>query len=354
MRLGIVLLSLLPAAAWAQEASSGFEVQVTASELMDLSNELTEYPRVGAPISAGFHLIAYPTWKIDKHWSVTAAVEAWSRPYFYDEFSTQGYGLNAEVLSASVNYSTFWNNNSLVLRAGELPTAFGSFPLRYDDAVNPLVDLPLGYGYAYAYSGVTMQPVGAVEADLTLGRVDLRAQLTNTSPANPHSLFSHNQNGGWAGGAGYTISQGFRVGVSLLRGPYLDDDDTQGLENPHKLPNTGYGLDLEWGHGPWNVNAELQRFQFPNDIAPGIEPLIGYGEVRRVLSPRWYVALRAGAMHQAADTHCQLWETALGFRPGAHELIKFDFERLQTQGAGTNVLAVQFVTTFRPVSVARD
>ena len=355
MKRALLILGALTAAAWAQEASSGFELQVTASACADLSNQLTEYPRDGAPVAAGFHLIAYPTWKIDRHWSVTAAVQAYSRPYFYSDLSTQGYGLNASLLQASVNYSTFWKNNSLVLRAGELPTAFGSFLLRYDDFVNPLVDMPLGYGYAWAYDGVTLDPVGAAEADLTLGHADFRAQLTNTSPANPHSIFSHTQNGGWAGGAGYTIRQGFRVGVSAFRGPYLDDDDTQGLENARLLPATALGLDVEWGHGPWNVNAELQRFQFPNDIAPGTVPRYGYAEVRRTLGPRWYIAARASGRRQDSWTNEQVWETALGFRPGAHQLIKFDYERVQLAwGEPVNVLAVQFVTTSRPISIARD
>src|SRR5579884_1940991 len=115
---------------------------------------LTEAPRNGPPEAAGFRIVAYPTWKIDEHWSVTAALQANSQPYFYQEFYTPGYHLNAEVLQANLAWATFWNNgDSLVLRAGELSSAFGSFLLRYDDAVNPLIDIPLSYGYYYA--GVT-------------------------------------------------------------------------------------------------------------------------------------------------------------------------------------------------------
>jgi len=32
-------------------------------------------------------------------------------------------------------------------RAGQLGSAIGSFNLRYDDAVNPLIDMPSLYGY---------------------------------------------------------------------------------------------------------------------------------------------------------------------------------------------------------------
>src|SRR5579862_8076894 len=56
---------------WAQEASSGFELRVTASEQMAASGQLQEEPRDGSPVTGGFRAMLYPTWKIDDHWSVT-------------------------------------------------------------------------------------------------------------------------------------------------------------------------------------------------------------------------------------------------------------------------------------------
>ncbi len=70
-----------------------------------------------------------------------------SRPYYYEDFSTQGYGVKADILQANLSYSRFWKDASLVVRLGQMSTAFGSFLLRYDDAVNPLIDTPMAYGY---------------------------------------------------------------------------------------------------------------------------------------------------------------------------------------------------------------
>ena len=37
----------------------------------------------------------------------------------------------------------------MVVRLGQLSSAFGSFLLRYDDADNPLIGMPQAYGYYY-------------------------------------------------------------------------------------------------------------------------------------------------------------------------------------------------------------
>ena len=103
------------------------------------------------------------------------------------------------------------------MRAGVLPTAFGSFLLRYDDASNPLIDMPPQYGYYY--SAVTTAGLPGAQIDVTRSKVDARLQFANSSPANPRSLFARDQYGNWAGGAGYTLRQGLRVGVDAYRGP---------------------------------------------------------------------------------------------------------------------------------------
>jgi len=40
----------------------------------------------------------YPTWKIDKHWTISGAIDVNSRPYFEEDFSTQGYGVTTRIL----------------------------------------------------------------------------------------------------------------------------------------------------------------------------------------------------------------------------------------------------------------
>jgi len=349
----LVVLIALPAAMAAQEANSGFDLSLTASGIAAGTQMLTEDPRDGIPAMGGFRLIAYPTWKIDEHWNISAALQVNSEPYFYQDFYTPGYSIETEILQATVSYSRFWHDrNALVIRAGQMPTAFGSFMMRYDDAVNPLIDMPISYGYYY--TGVTTRSLAGAEADLTLGRADVRAQFTNSSPANPRGLLDRNQYGGWSGGAGYTIWQGIRVGASVYRGPYLDSGDTWGLEHARKLPATGYGLDLQWGHGPWTVNGELQRFQWVNHLEPGINERVGYAEVRRTLTPRWYIAARYGALRQDVESNRQVLETAVGYRLGARQLLKFDYEISKDADGRDHIFAVQFVAQLHPLSVARD
>jgi hypothetical protein len=340
----------------AQEASSGVELSGTISvEAID-SHQLAEAPRDGSNLAGGFRAVLYPIWKIDDHWAVSAAVQAYSVPYFYDQLSAQGERLKTDVLQANLSYSQFVGSGSIVIRAGQLTSAFGSFLLRYDDAVNPLIDIPLTYGYYY--EGVTTLGLAGVEADATLGKLDARAQFTNSSPVNPRSLFGHDQYGNWTAGAGYTIQQGFRVGGSMYRGPYLDRQFPYyypGELPPNRLPATAVGLDANWGHGPWNVYGEWQRFQFDYHVIPTYVQQAGYAEARRTLNPRWYLAARAGYLR--SDEPYRVYELAAGYRPSSHELIKLEYEILQGPAISATheqIVAVQLVSTFGPLSAARD
>ena len=357
LRVLLLLLCLLAAMAElrAQEAVSGFELGATFSGEALSSPQLSAAPRNGDDVAGAFRAVLYPTWKVSRNWSFNAAIEGYSQPYFYEDFSTSEHGFEVELLQATVSYSRFWENRSLVVRAGQLSSAFGSFLLRYDDAVNPLVDMPASYGYYF--HGVTTASLVGAEVDANLGKVDLRTQFTNSSPANPRSILDTDQFLNWAAGAGYTIRQGFRVGASIYRGPYLDRQSPfylPGEAEPKDLPATGLGLDAQWGRGPWNVNAEWQRFQMDYDAMPTFREETGYGELRRVLSPRWYVATRLGYV---SNTYAgwRWYEAAVGFRPGRHELVKLDYEAKQGSeiyGAQQNTLAIQFVTTLGPLSFA--
>ena len=338
----------------AQEAQSGLSLSGTVSEQVDDSHQLSAPPRDGSPVSGGFRAILYPTWKLSDHWTVTGAVQIYSRPYFYEQFSTQGYGLSTNILQAHLDYSQFWNNGAVVVRVGELSSAFGSFLLRYDDAVNPLIDKPMSYGYYY--QGVSTLSLAGAQVDVTLHKFDVRAQFTNSSPANRLSIFDKGQFGDWTGGVGYTIAQGLRIGASAYRGPYLDYDFPYyfpGEANPHVLPATAVGIDAEWGRGPWNFYGEWQRFQDDYHVIPNYIQKVGYVEARRTLNPRLYAATRIGVMRNAF-TPQQSYEFTLGYRPARFELVKLGYEILQGAGIGTlgNTLAVQFVTTFGPLSVA--
>ena len=342
--------------ALAQEANSGFTLGTTISGEVLYSPALSSPPRNGDDVTGAFRAVLYPTWKVSQHWAFSGAVEAYSHPYFFEDFSNTTTGTSVQILHANVSYARFWENRSVVLRAGQLSSGFGSFLLRYDDAVNPLIDVPMSYGYYMR--GVSTNSLAGVGVDVTLGKLDLRGQLTNSSPANPRSILDTDQYLNWSAGAGYTILQGFRVGFSAYRGPYLDVQYPfyfPGEAEPKSLPATGVGVDAEWGRGHWNINGEWQRFQMDYTVIPTFTENTGYGEVRFVPHPRWYLATRVGYMRPNAFPGWQSYEAAVGYRAGSHELVKLEYEMHQgpsINGTQQNTLALQFVATFRPISVA--
>jgi hypothetical protein len=300
----------------------------------------------------------YPTWKLSSHWSISAALELYSRPYFYEEFSTQGYGLKTNLLQAQLTYAQVRHDRSLIVRVGQLSSAFGSFLLRYDDAVNPMIDMPLSYGY-YG-KGVTTLGLAGAQIDATLRKLDMRVQYTNSSPANPRSILDKDQYGDWTAGLGYTLAPGFRVGASSYRGPYLDRQSEfyfPGEAPPRDLPATAYGIDVQWGHGPWNAYGELQKFEFQYHAIPTFTENTGYAELRRVLTPRWYLAARLSYLRSNLAPARQVYESVVGYRLNRFQLLKFGYEMQQGQyirGTSANTVGLQWVTQFRPVSLARD
>lgn len=333
----------------AQEASSGLDLRATLTAQAVASKELSDPPRSGSPMILGGRAVVYPTWKISDNWFVGGALQLVSRPDYYSDFSTQGYGAKGTVLQSTLNYSRVSRDGSFVVRIGEMSTTFGSFMLHYDDSDNALVDLPIEYGYYY--SPVSILGVAGAEVDATKGKWDTRAQFANSSPANPRSLFAHDQYGNWAGGAGYTLRQGFRIGFSGYRGPYLDRKYQyyfQGEVNPSKLSATGLGLDVNWAHGHTSAQGEVQTFVMPYKAIPTYRERAGYFEVRQVLSPRWYIAIRNGYSSANASANVQRLEDGVGFRVNRLQLIKVAYE-YEHYSTGThhndNAVAIQFVTT---------
>jgi hypothetical protein len=327
---GLVLLAIGSMRVTAQEASSGVDLRATLTAQMASSKELTEAPRSGSAVIAGSRAVAYPTIKFNEHWFVTGAMQVVTRPYYYSDFSTQGYGAKGAVLQATLNYSRVSGRGSVLARAGEMSTAFGSFLLRYDDADNALIDLPPEYGYYY--STVSFLPVTAAQVDATRGKWDGRFQFANSSPANPRSPFARDQYGNWAAGGGYTIRQGLRIGISGYRGPYLDRKYAYyfpGEANPNKLPAHAIGVDGNWAHGHTSAYVEA--------------------EVRQVLSPRWFIAGRYSIASNSATGRSNIFEGACGFRPDRFQLLKVGYEEEHFSSGSNrneNIVAVQFITLF--------
>lgn len=356
-QLGVAVCLLSRMLAHSQEAESGVDLRATLTAQAIASSELTEAPRSGSPIIGGSRAFAYPTIKFNDHWFMTGAVQLVTRPYYYSDLSTTGYGAKGSILQATLNYSRASEKGSVMLRAGEMSSVFGSFLLRYDDAENPLVDLPIEYGYYYA--PVSIMGVAGAQIDATRGKWDGRLQFANSSPANPRSIFAKDQYGNWAGGAGYTIRQGFRLGVSGYRGPYLDRQYAYyfpGELNPSKLPAHAIGLDVNWSHGHTVVFAEAQRFIMPYTVIPTFRESAGYGELRQAIAPRWFVAGRYGLSSTNAAGRTNAFEAAAGYRPNRLQLLKlgYEFKHYSSAGErGEKILGIQFITTFHG-SAGRD
>ena len=330
-----------------QEIGSGLDLRASITAQAVGSSELTDRPRSGAPVVAGARAIGYPTIKFNDHFFMTGAVQVVTRPYYYADLSSVGYGAKGQVLQATLNYSRVGQNGSILLRAGEMSSAFGSFLLRYDDADNALVDAPVEYGY---YSPISLSAVAGAQIDVTRGKWDGRIQFANSSPANPRSPFANDQYGNWVGGAGYTVRQGFRVGASAYSGPYLDRSYPYffpGERNPSKLRAHGLGLDGAWEHGHTRIFMEANTFELPYTVVPSFRESAGYAEIREVLSPRWFVAGRLGLTSNNISARTCSFETSAGFRPNRLQLLKIGYElEHYTFGSrrDTNTFALQYIT----------
>ena len=213
-----------------------------------------------------------------------------SRPYFYEEFSTQGYGLKANIIQAQLRYSQIREKRSFVFRAGELSSAFGSFLLRYDDAVNPLIDMPLSYGYYEAgvtTGGLTGAQVDAIPGEA--GYAPAAGEVPSPDKSAQHLSITANT-ANWTGGIGYTLAQGTSRGSLRLSRPLSRPSARSTISRGISAAgSTGSRLRpgcVQWGRGPWNAYAELQEFQFAYNVIPTFRENTGYVELRRVLRPR--------------------------------------------------------------------
>jgi hypothetical protein len=400
-----VLYAALAMPAHSQDSDFGVSVPVTISGGAMYTGRLQLGEPGNSPFTTGFQAMLYPTLRLGKHWFAYSALDFRLAPYLYYDAYENEREWYIQAIQAYVGYQIHKEKTSVVFKAGQLASAFGAFPLHYDDAENALLDQPLSYiqtltlrndqipcgvadltqqhyGYVSNLCGgpaggdegltpVTLYGLPGVEADISSHRVDARIQVTSGSPSDPLMESHAPQYAQWAAGGGYTIRQGFRVGVSGFRGPYLAPDVAPFLPagtNVRDFPASGLGIDVQWARGHWNTSGEWQRFQY--DLpgftqAPSITST--YGEVKRILTPRLYVAGRAGLLKAggAADTtgaystqfapQIASYELGGGWWLNRHQLLKASYEWLRIQyfpGTQTNVLGVQFVTTFHAVDQA--
>lgn len=393
----------------AQEENFGISVPLTISAGALNTHRLQDEDPRASTVAAAFRAVFYPTLRLGPRWFVYSAIQVGSTPFSYYDAYESDRRMDVRLRQAFLGYTRQAKNRALMVKAGRLISAFGSFPLRYDEADNPLLDQPLPYSsylplradqlpcdvgdlleqseYGYgrnvrfwcggaktpsdgmAPAPATLYGLPGIEVDLSAHRVDGRLQVTNSSPANPQSLLSQNQHAQWTAGAGYTFHQGFRVGFSAFRGPYLDRVVASLLpaaQSIRDFPASALGMDLQWSRGRWSVNGELQRYQFNY---PGFRtsPAVSYGyaEVKAVLNPRIYLASRVGyGRHNRVQDlsekssegfapNLQAYEFAIGYRPNRWQLVKLGYEWLKMDGvSGTrdNVLGIQLVTSVQSLS----
>jgi len=412
-KLGRFLLSLcLASNLFAEGARWGIEFPASATvggmfterfkntlpeSLATLDNPLRNSHGLFAP---GLRVLALPSAKLGRHWFAHEAFQAsTSRSFYYESYHVRRSG-QANLLQGLLAYGKEGERYKLTVKAGKLGTAFGSFQTRYSDLDNPLIDSPLSYGsyallrtdlipcsvfdlqhqqlvhpnvsayhcgpdesYRYGIRPVTTYGVMGSEIDVSVGRLDSRLQIANSSPSNPKKMFASGQSVQWAAGGGYTLASGLRLGVSAFRGPWLDPVvDTRLPEGTSRrnFPATGIGVDVQWARNRWSWNAEWQRFRFnyPNFTS---SPFVSYGyaETKMIVNPILYLAVRLGYQNHGgvADTQVSSipnylpdrtsYEAVVGFRPNRHQLIKFGYLWLLSSpryGPSDNVLGFQLVT----------
>ena len=404
-----------------QDASMGVSIPMTVTFGTFGTNRLAtkrpaeDFPLNETKVKPGFRALFYPSLKLGRHWYAFSAVQANSMPFFYYEAyhklrnPTWSDYVPIRLMQAYVAYERKGESGSITVKTGRLPTAFGAFAHRYDDMTNPLINSPSSYGeyhllrpdkipctvsdferqpaahpnismyrcvgpegFSWGIFPVTLYGLPGSEVDLTLGRMDARVQVTNSSPANPKSLTARSQHPQLALGAGITIAHGLRVGASGFHGPWLEDDldrDLPAGARARRSPASAIGIDAQWARQRFSMNAEWQQmvFRYPYYFRKNPAPSFGYSEIKMILTPRLYGAVRAGFERQnqvqdlerlGRDNYLpnkQGYELAIGYRPNRHQLIKIGYLWVKSRpklAPSESVLGFQLVTSLPGLSKA--
>jgi hypothetical protein len=403
--LWIILGAALAMPVQSQDSNFGFSLPVTLSGGAMYTGRVQFEDPGSTPVTGGFQVMLYPTVTLGPHWFAYAAQQFRFAPYYYYDAYDPDHEWYIQTIQAFVGYQIRKEKATVVFKAGRLASAFGAFPLHYDDADNALLDQPLSYiqtltlrndqlacgvadllGQNYGYvanscggatggneglTPVSLYGLPGVQAEVSSHRLDGRIQVTSGSPSDPLSVSHASQYAQWVLGGGYTIRQGWRVGISGFRGPYLAPDVAPLLPvgtSVRSFPASGLGLEMQWARGHWSASGEWQRFQY--DLpgfteAPAV--ISTYGEAKRILTPRLYLAGRAGWLNPrgaadatgASTSQFSPWigsyELGGGWWLNRHQLLKASYEWLKIEhltGTQTNVLGFQFVTTFHAVDQA--
>ncbi len=200
---------------------------------------------------------------------------------------------------------------------------------------------------------VTLYGLPGIQAEVSSHRLDGRIQVTSGSPSNPLSLSHAPQYAQWVVGGGYTIRQGLRVGISGFRGPYLSPDARAAAAGG----NVGAQLSrpAAWGwrsSGRADIGAPAANGSASSTILPGFTQapsvISTYGEAKRILTPRLYLAGRVGWLKPGGATDATgastsqfspwiaSYELGGGWWLNRHQLLKASYEWLRIEHASGN------------------
>jgi hypothetical protein len=360
----------------AQEAEAGFSLPLTISGSAH-AIQTSEAGNSRQPqSSAGFRALLSPSLRFNSHWFVYSVIDAQSSDYrSYKTGWSHSDAITARLMQGYIGYKAAVKSASILVKAGRLASAFGLYPLDYDDAKTWFIEPPPQYtatlplrpdqlpcsiynvlnrGYEesvrfrcngptadrYGIVPVTLYGIPGFETQVSWNRMDARLQVTNSSPANPQSLLSRSQSLQWTAGGGYSFHGGLHLGVSGLRGPYFERALSPFLppgKRPGDYPAFGIGVDTTFSRGPWSVKGEWQRFVFSLPgwpVSPSNQA--EYIELKRVLSPRVYIGIRSsGQQPGPAMDFFNHYSSQIAARQETEELVwGYRLSRLQLLKAG--------------------
>lgn len=345
-----------------EESTYGITVPLTLTGNLLYTNAKQTDDGLRAATAAGFRALITPSISLGSHWFLYSAVDIQSSSYFTGTgYTEDAPPVRARVVQAFAGYSGKLGSLSFLVKAGQLSSAFGLAPVEYDDSKMalptppllylsniqlPTEEIPSGtrdllYEDNYGHNPITLYGLPGIQTEISLGRVDGRLQITNSSPSNPQSLLSRSQSVQWTAGAGYTVPGGLHVGASVFRGCYLDADVQEDLPSGASFRDfkaSGLGIDAQWFHGSWSAEGEWQRFRFgvPEFLqSPAADG--AYAQVKKIVSPRIYVATRVSYEtfgpieddYYVSAPHLQepmkSIELGIGYRLNRRQLIKAGF-----------------------------
>lgn len=245
--------------------------------------------------------------------------------------------------------------HDISVQAGRVPPVIGAFPRRAYGHDNLVIGAPLAYQYltslrpdavpATVDELLTMrargwQPsytVGAthlrpglplasglrwdtgVEVSWRRAPVQLAFALTRAAPSRALAFDDRSAGPGWSARVASVTPAGPVIGVSAASGPWLEPAlaMTAGGASARSAQRL-FGLDAEYGRGPWLARGEWIRTIFtlplagPATDSSSLGAWSGYVEGRYRLAPRWQLAARAETLRFADVTdsaaRVQTWD----------------------------------------------